>query len=62
MQNKETIPHGADPEEARERVVQVRLPELIARRAKARAAEDGQTLQQFVRAAVEEKLGIGKAA
>lgn len=58
MQTNETIPHG----EVKERVVQVRLPESTARRAKAKAAEDGLTMQQLVRAAVEQYLGMGKAA
>lgn len=58
MQTNENIPHG----EVKERVVQVRLPETTARRAKAKAAEDGLTMQQLVRAAVEQYLGMGKAA
>lgn len=61
----ETIPQGkGDPGTGMDRVrsIQVRLPERLARRAKAAAAENGSTLQQLVQAAIEQYLGMGKAA
>ncbi len=45
------------------RPMQVRVPEKLLRRAKSVAAESGSTLQQFVWAAMEERLrSLGKAA
>jgi hypothetical protein len=40
----------------------VEIPDLLFRRAKAKAAERGQTLKEFLSEALREKLGTGSGA
>lgn len=60
MQN---IPQSTKADFNRELIaMQTRLPVSLVRRAKAVAAENGSTLQELVKAALEQYLGFGQAA
>lgn len=53
---------GQAPDGKDTQFVQVVLPVKLARRAKATAAENGWSLKQLVQTALEQYLGMGKAA